>query len=211
MRGRFADTFLVVKPPQRGGGWRHDGCVRSSSPSQLDEVCHRKSLRPRRLCDDEWLLGGKTGVTLRMPDYGFALPHAASTLLTANIMHVQRSHSEHRRIPNIKKTHNKIHLTTKKSFNDVKNQRIDRKSYRTMRFLVLNYRLQAQEDWLALPCFSAKERSGKVVKLREDSQRGIDGVRYVLPAGRVASQEEGAAGSMTGGMVGSALDQPLAT
>lgn len=47
--------------------------------------------------------------------------------------------------------------------------------------------------------------------LREDSQRGIDGVRYVLPAGRVASQEEGAAGSMTGGMVGSALDQPLAT
>ena len=61
-----------------------------------------------------------------------------------------------------------------------------------------------------LPCFSAIERSGRVVKLREDSQRGIDGIVIVL-TGRVALQEEDAAGTMGRGLVGSALDQPLLT
>ena len=56
-----------------------------------------------------------------------------------------------------------------------------------------------------LPCLSAKERSGKVVKLRADAQRSIDGIVAML-AGRVALKEEDAAGTMGRGSIGSALD-----
>ena len=74
---------------------------------------------------------------------------------------------------------------------------------------MLNFILQTQTIDLTSLLFGDRTvEQGR--KAAREMQRGIDGI-VVMLAGRVASKEEDAAGTMGRGLVGSALDQPLLT